>query len=263
LTTPVIYLFAISHYCEKALFAFDHFRIVHHSVPLAPGPHIKFCRSLGVDGSSLPVLVDGEFVLQGSAQIVDWAQARNTVPELALETADDTPACREIEQRLDRVFGVHVRRYFYSEALLQQPQLVRPIFCKGLPWTEQLIVRVAWGKICQAMIRGLDLGPEQGLESRQIIETELAWLDDILADGRQFLVGKRFSRADLAAASLLSTIALPPQHPTYRNLKIPPGIAADLALWQQRPSLRWAREIYRRYRNPAQDLQSSNAKATE
>jgi glutathione S-transferase len=256
MTTPTIYLFAISHYCEKALFALDHFRIDHRSVPLAPGPHIKFCRSLGIDDSTLPVLVDGEFVLQGSANIVDWAEAHNTSPELALETADDTLACREIEQRLDGVFGVHVRRYFYSEALLQQPQQVRPIFCKGLPWTEQLIVRVAWGKICQAMIRGLDLGPEQGLESKQIIETELAWLDDILADERQFLVGKRFSRADLAAASLLSPLALPVEHPSYHSLKIPPGIAADLAIWQRRPSLRWVREIYRRYRNPVQDLQS-------
>lgn len=251
MTTPTVYLFAISHYCEKALFALDYFGIDHRAVPLAPGAHIQFCRNLGLDDSSLPVLVDGEFVVQGSAQIVDWALARNTAPELSLEAEADTDACREIEQRLDRIFGVHLRRYYYSEALLQQPGRVRPIFCKGLRWREQLVVRIAWGKICQAMIRGLDLGPAQGLESKQIIETELAWLDGILADGREFLVGNRLSRADLAAASLVSPLALPPEHPTYRNLTIPPGVAADLSDWRQRPSLRWTREIYRRYRSPA------------
>ena len=67
------------------------------------------------------------------------------------------------------------------------------------------------------MIRGLDLGTEQGQDSRQIIDAELDWLDEMLADGRDYLVGDRFSRADLTAASLVSTLALPPEHPTYHR----------------------------------------------
>jgi hypothetical protein len=107
---------------------------------------------------------------------------------------------------------------------------------------------LAWNKICQHMVRGLDLGVEQGRESRQIIETELNWLDQLLAGNRRFLGGERFSRADIAAASLLSPLVLPPQHPTYHNMQLPPGLAADTADWQERPSMRWIRDIYRDYR---------------
>ena len=245
---PTLYVFSISHFCEKARFALDFFGVEHRVQPLAPGPHIKFCRSLGLQDTSVPVLVDGELALQGSAKIVDWAQARHAAPGLNLEAKADTAACREIEARLDRDFGVHVRRYYYSEALLSQPDKVRPMFCEGLPFMERLVIRLAWRKICSAMIRGLDLGPEQGLESKAIVETELDWLDSLLSDGREFLVGDRFSRADLAAASLLSTIALPAEHPTYHSLSVPPGLQEDLDNWQQRPCIRWTQEMYRRYR---------------
>jgi glutathione S-transferase len=248
MTTPVLYLFAISHYCEKACWALDYFGIDYRSVALAPGPHIKFSRSLGVADTTLPILVADGLALQGSAQIVDWAQAHGGAAERGLEAAADTAACREIERRLDTVFGVHVRRYYYSEALLLQPQAVRPIFAQGLPWNERIILRIAWREICRHMIRGMDLGAAQGLESRQIIESELDWLDGLLADGREHLVGERFSRADLAAASLLAPLALPPQHPSYHRLQLPPGVAADLEKWQRRPSLRWVGEIYRNYR---------------
>lgn len=243
-----LYVFWISHYCEKARWALDYCRVDYRVQPLAPGPHIKFCQSLGVGDSSLPVLVGAGQALQGSAQIVDWAEAKSVGADRRLEADIERFACRQIEQRLDAVFGVHVRRYFYSEALLTQPHLVRPMFCKGLPWSEQIIVRLGWSKICSAMIRGLDLGPEQGRASKKIIEAELDWLDGLLADGREYLVGDRFSRADLAAASLVSTIALPREHPTYDRLQIPPGIAADLDSWRERPTLGWVQDMYRRHR---------------
>jgi len=152
--------------------------------------------------------------------------------------------------------GVHIRRYYYSEALLNQPQQIRHIFSRHLPWHQQLMLRLAWNKICQHMIRGLDLGAEQGRESRQIIESELDWLDQLLDGNRRFLVGKRFSRADIAAASLLSPLVLPAQHPTYHNVQLPPGLAADAADWQERPSMRWIRNIYRDYRKLAQSRSS-------
>ena len=98
------------------------------------------------------------------------------------------------------------------------------------------------------MIKGMDLGKAQSQESRQIVETELDWLDGLLADGREFLVGGQFSRTDLSAAALLSTLALPLQHPTYGDLQVPPEIAADLDQWQSRPSIQWTLDMYRRFR---------------
>jgi len=49
----------------------------------------------------------------------------------------------------------------------------------------------------------MDLGPQQGQESRAFLDTELTWLDEPLADGRPYLTGTQFTHADLTAASLL------------------------------------------------------------
>jgi glutathione S-transferase len=263
---PVLYVFAISHYCEKARWALDYLNIDYRLQHLSPISYMKFVRSLGAADTTLPVLTVGSLTLQGSSQIIDWAEThcqpgsksgpesgqesaqKTEIPVLAADTDADISRSREIEQRLDDLAGVHIRRYYYSEALLNQPQQIRRIFSRHLPWHQQLMLRLAWNKICQHMIRGLDLGAEQGRESRQIIDNELNWLDQLLADNRHFLVAERFSRADIAAASLLSPLVLPAQHPTYHNMPLPPGLAADAVDWQERPSMRWIRDIYRDYR---------------
>jgi len=248
MATPVLYIFAISHYCEKARWALDYLKIEYRLQHLSPVSYGKFVRSLGVADTSLPVLVTNSLVLQGSSRIIDWASKQGKAGTPGLQTDIDSSVGREIEQRLDDVFGVHVRRYFYSEALFDQPRAVRRIFATDLRWPQKIVLRLAWSKICKYMIRGMDLGVEQGLASRQIIETELDWLDGLLARDRPYLLGEQFSRTDLVAASLLSPLALPAQHPAYQDLQIPPGVAADLAAWRERPSLRWVRDVYRQYR---------------
>ncbi len=81
-----------------------------------------------------------------------------------------------------------------------------------------------------------------------MVDAELRWLDGLLADGREYLVGGTFSRADIAAASLLAPLALPEQHPAYQGLAVPPNISGDLERWKERPSLAWVRQMYARYR---------------
>jgi len=252
MTTPVLNIFAISHYCEKARWALDYLNIEYRLQHISPITHVKFVRGLGVADTSLPVLTAGSLNVQGSSRIIDWAEAQSRPGKRSLEVDShaDLSGAREIEQRLDDVAGVHVRRFYYADALLNQPQKVRPIFCANLTWREQIMLRLAWSRVCWYMIRELDLGVEQGRESRRIIETELDWLDGLLADGRAFLLGEHFSRVDIAAASLLSPLVLPPEHPTYHNLQLPPGVAADAAGWQERRSIRWIGNIYQKYRNP-------------
>jgi glutathione S-transferase len=143
---------------------------------------------------------------------------------------------------------VHVRRYYYSEAIVDHPDSVQPIFTRGLAPSERRSLVENWRLVCQLMIGAMDLGAEQREESRRIVEDELDWLDGLLVDGRRFLLGDRFSRADITAASLLAPLALPKEHPTYELLEIPPRASADLALWAERPTLAWVRELYRRLR---------------
>jgi glutathione S-transferase len=54
------------------------------------------------------------------------------------------------------------------------------------------------------MMRMHDITPDAAAESRSILESELDWLDNALADDRRYLAGGRFSRADITVASLLA-----------------------------------------------------------
>jgi len=248
-TRPVLYVFAISHYCEKARWALDHHGVDYELRHLAPGFHVQVAQQLGAAGSSLPLLACDDVVVQGSSAIVDWADSavagspKRLGPDSGLEEE-----CRALEQRLDDVAGVHVRRYYYSEAIVEHPESVRPIFTRDLGPAERQSLEERWEIVCRLMTGAMDLGREQWQESRRIVEGELDWLDGLLDDGRRFLLGDRFSRADVTAASLLAPLALPKEHPTYGILEVPPRARADLARWTERPALAWVRRIYREHR---------------
>ena len=136
----------------------------------------------------------------------------------------------------------------WPATFVEFPETVRPIFTRDLPLSKKLLIRMAWGKIRNLMIERMDLGTTQGQESKEITEGELDWIDSLLSDGRKYLVGDAFSRADIAVASLLAPLVLPPKHPVYVRVKHPPGMAQAVAGWERRPSLQWVREIYAKHR---------------
>jgi len=247
MTKPTLYIFAISHYCEKARWALDYAGIDYKLKHLPPGIHRKTAEKLGAPASSLPILTAGDEVIQGSADIIAWADAHGNAPYPLLP--DERRAeIEEIERRLDDRTGVHVRRYYYSEAIVDYPESVRPIFTRDLSPLYRWAITRRWPYIRGVMIKMMDLGPEQFDESKRIVEGEIGWLEDRLSDGRKHLVGDKFSAADIAAASLLAPLAGPGEHPTYANLNLPPRLSADIAKWADRPAFRYVRNIYARYR---------------
>ncbi|MGB3730086.1 MAG: glutathione binding-like protein, partial [Thermodesulfobacteriota bacterium] len=171
-----------------------------------------------------------------------------SAPSNSLAPSADLEKCLEIEKRLDDIAGVQVRRLYYSESLMDSPAEVRQIFAKDLTFFNKMVLRGSWGMVRKVMIKSMDIGKEQREDSKEIINQELDWLDDILSDGRQFLVGDKFSRADLTAASLLAVIVTPKEHPVYNDIAIPPKMTADMKNWQDRPSIKWVRNIYSQHR---------------
>lgn len=213
---------------------------------VAPGMHADLAAKLGAEATSLPILVFDEGVIQGSHQIIEWAE-RHASNGRSLEPVD-LPEAIAIESRLDEVLGVHVRRMYYSQALVESPQTVLPIFADYLSDKDAEFVRGAWDFIAAAMVENMDLGPEQGKESRHIVIEQLDWLDALLGDGRSYLVGENFSRVDLCAAALLAPLSPVPEHPTYVGLSVPPAMAEDIANWQKRPVIQYVASMYRLHR---------------
>ena len=248
MSKPVLVVFAISHYCEKARWALDYLGVEYELKYIAPGIHRRFAQRLGAPASTLPLLVLGDHFVQGSSAIIDWAEANKSDNTMSLAPTTNVQQALDIEQRLDQVLGVHLRRYYYSEALVEHPGTVRPMFTRDLPLFQRCLITLAWRPICKLMIQGMDLGYDQGIESRKLVEAELDWLDDLLADGGRFLSGEALTRTDLTAASLLAPLVRPEQHPTYGAIQLPPRVASESEQWLSRRCLQWVSGLYQHYR---------------
>lgn len=244
---PILYVFAISHYCEKARWALDHYGVAYRLKHMMPGMNRRIAKKLGADSGSLPFLEIENGVVAGSAAIINWGEQHRGAdrPSLNGENPSEVTA---IEKRLDDVTGVHIRRYYYSDALFSDPASVRPIFSRDLPLMQKAAVTLGWSKIVPMMIKGMDLGEAQGLRSYDKLAAELEWLDGLIADGRPYLTGGTFTRADLTAASLLAPLVNPAKHPTYAALSLPKRLAETIKGWQDRPVLQWVSAVYDRHR---------------
>jgi glutathione S-transferase len=249
-TRPRLITFGISHFCEKARWALDWHGIAYSEIGWPPGLHQVLAKRCGAKGTTLPILLDGETVIQGSGAIIDWAEGKAQDHARSLSPSGNLVEAREIERRTDEVIGVHVRRLAFAEMLPSYPHFVKPaLFYRTSGW-HRLVGNIMWPVSRRIMLRTLDIRPGAASDSRAKLEVELDWLDRKLADGRAFLAGDRFSRADLTVASLLATFARPREMPVYHDLPGPDALAADIERWSKRPVMRWVIAQYRAHRTP-------------
>ena len=236
--------FGISHYCEKARWALHWHGIPYKEVNWPPGVHLILAKRCGAKHTSLPILLDGQAVIQGSSAIIDWADKQAQDPARGLTLSD----ALQIEQRADRVIGIHVRRLAYAELLPRFPELAKPALFGKASGSQRLVGNAMWPLTRRIMMRLHDIGPGSATESRSILEAEFDWLDNTLADKRRYLAGDRFSRADITVASLLAFFVRPQEMPTYHEMSFPAALLADLERWRDRPVMRWVVEQYGTHR---------------
>ncbi len=248
---PRLATFATSHFCEKARWALEWHGIQFDEVTWPPGLHRVLAARAGAKATSLPLLIGAGEVVEGSSAIIDWAE-RNSAESgrsLAPDTSRDEAA--GIEQRADEVIGIQVRRLAYAALLPGHADVVkRAMFQSAAGW-HRVAGNLTWPLVWRLIMKNYDIGPGAAADSRAKLEAELDWLDGLLADGRPYLAGERFSRADLTVASLLGPFARPREMKVYHEMRAPEALAADVRRWSERPVMRFVRGQYRTHRRPA------------
>jgi glutathione S-transferase len=238
--------FGTSLFCEKARWALDWHGIAYEEISWPPGLHQILAKGCGAKATTLPILLDGKEVIQGSGAIIDWADQRSQDRNRKLTLGD----ALKIECRADDVLGVHVRRLAYAEMLPRFPHMAKPGLFRNASPSHRMIGNMMWPVTRRAMMQKYEITPEAAAESRAKLEAELDWLESQLADGRAYLVGDRFSRADLTVSSLLAPFACPGEIPAFRESVFPDALVADSERWGRRPLMRWVAEQYEAHRAP-------------
>ena len=250
-TEPILITFGISHFCEKARWALDWHGISYKETGWPPGLHRVLLKKCGASDTTLPVLLDGKSVIQGGGAIIDWAECKILDRTRSLNPqADQLAEAQDIERRADNVIGIQVRRLAYAELLPNHPHIAKSALFHRTSALHGRIGNMMWPVTRRIMMKVYDIRPGAASESRSTLESELDWLDAKLSDGRFYLAGNRFSRADLTLASLLAPFARPKEMAVYHGMASPDTLAVDIERWRTRPVMRRVNEQYRARRVP-------------
>ena len=235
----VLVTIPISHYCEKARWALDR-----AGVPYTERRHLQVlhrfaARRAGGRGTlTVPVLVCAEGALTESGAIVAYAD-RHAPADRRLYPADpaEREAVRELERDFDARLGPAGRLWMY-DGLRGRRDIALAYAPAGVPAWQRRAFPVAYGFVTRVIDRLLDITPATVALAEHDVRTTFAAVAQRLGDGRPFLMGERFTAADLTFAALAASVLMPPGYgvPLPQPDELPPAMATVVRELREHPA---------------------------
>ena len=258
---PTLWQIDVSHYSEKVRWALAWKGVEHERRSPPPGAHMLVALWLTRGRQyTFPVLsLDGRRIGDSTAIV---AALEERYPDPPLYPADPAERRRalELEDFFDEELGPQIRLLAWHE------------FGRDRDAFEALMRETAPGPLAKASrvtaayartYTGLRFGvrdPEAAERARTKILAALDRLEAELGDG-EYLVGDRFSVADLTVASLFYPLALPPEGPMPADQRSAAGFERFREPLRERRGLQWVTEMFHRHRKPARATATSAASA--
>ena len=244
---PVLWQFRFSHFNEKVRWALDWKGIPHLRRSIPPGIHVPVMRRLtGQTGT--PALTLGGRNIVDSTRII--AALEEWQPEPPLYPADPALRARALalEDYFDEEIGQPLRKAVLHEAF-SEPAWALAVFTMDQPRWIARAFRLFGDRALRLYRAQADVNEVSAAHGRTRV---LAALDRIEEETQPsgFLVGDRFSVADLTAAALLYPLVVPPQFPD-RGLKPPAACVRYRNTLVHRPGFQWVAGMYQRFRGPS------------
>jgi len=242
---PILWHLKVSPYNEKVRWALDHKGVPHRRRAATPGRHQAIARKLS-GGRTLPVLLlDGRAIGDSTAII---AALERCHPDPPLYPADPAQRRRALalEDFFDEELGPHSRRLVLHH-MLPEPDLFLGAFMPDLAGARRLGARAAFPVLRRRISSGF------GIDTATVA---LAF-DRLHAAGDRFraeldpsgyLVGDRFTIADLTLASMVAPLVAPEQFPYPQPQRGHSRFEPVRAALAESGLLDWTRGIYALHR---------------
>jgi glutathione S-transferase len=249
---PTLWQIDVSHYSEKARWALAWKGVEHrrHSPP--PGAHmiVALWLTRGA-GYTFPILsVDGRRIADSTA-IIAALEERYPEPPLYPLDAEQRRRALGLEEYFDEELGPAIRLFSWHE------------FGKDRERFQALMKSTAPGALAKLppgltaayarLFTALRFRAGDAEKAERARTKVLASLDRLEAElgGGEYLVGDRFSVADLTAASLFYPLARPDEGPMPADQDGAAGFEAFREPLLERRGVQWVKEMFRRHRRPA------------
>jgi glutathione S-transferase len=248
---PTLWQIDVSHFSEKARWALAWKGVEHRRRSPVPGAHMAVALWLTRGAHyTFPVLsIDGRNIGDSTA-IVAALEERHPDPPLYPADIAERRRALELEDFFDEELGPHIRQLAWYEfgkdpesfAELMKQTAPAPLAKFGRP-------TAAYARLYTALrFRAGDA--EEAERGRVKVLAALDRLEEELGDG-DYLVGARFSVADLTAASLFYPLAQPEEGPLRADSPSAKGFEAFREPLMERRGIVWVKEMFRRHRKPA------------
>jgi glutathione S-transferase len=198
-----LYQFPISHFCEKVRWALDYKKLNYRVKNLLPGLHMSKAKKL-TGSSALPILVENGKVIQNSSSIISYLDAQFPQNTLTPSDEEQKRAVLAWEKFLDEEVGISVRLIIYH-VMLEHPSVVIPFYTHQGPWYGNWVMKAAFPRVSKAMREMMNINSATALTAQQKLAQAIDKIHQQLTN-TPFLVGDRFTRADLTAAALLAPL---------------------------------------------------------
>jgi glutathione S-transferase len=250
--TPQLITIPISHFCEKARWALERAGVTYRERAHMQCLHWVAVKRAG-GRRTVPVLVTEDAVLGESADIVDYADARAPADRrLYPDDAELAEEIRALERDFDARLGPHGRRWMY-DGMRGQRDLVKRYAPTGVPAWQRSAVPVATGTVTRIIDRYFDITPDTVAESLREVRSTFDAVAERLDDGRPYLMGDRFTAADLTFSALSAAVIMPPEYgvPLPQPAELPTEMAVVVNELREHRAGVHALAMFREERHPA------------
>jgi glutathione S-transferase len=247
---PRLVTIGVSHYCEKARWGLERANIPFTEETHAPLLHAPFAYAHGKQRTT-PILVTPHGTVCESTDILKHADL-NLEEKQRLFPSE--PALlrevQELETLFDEKLGPATRRltYFY---LLDTPRLLGEIATARVSSKERLLFKLGQKPIFGLIRRGLRVNAEGARRSRERIDGIFEEVAKRLEKSRAYLVGERFTAADLTFAALTAPLVLPPEYgwPLPALHELPEAMRVIVEGYRAQPAGMFVLKLFRELRH--------------